>query len=270
MKRFGKKSYTLALFAILALALAGAASAGHHSAKRDIVDTAVAADSFGTLVAAVQAAGLVEALKGDGPFTVFAPTDEAFAKLPEGTVENLLQPENLDRLTEILTYHVVSGRVSARQAAGLDRAETLNGQELGIDFRDGRLKVDDASVVANDIDCENGVIHVIDSVLIPEEARTAALEPRELIRLAISRGAPIFNHGQPAACAAIYEVAAEGLLGGFPDELSESSRGRLSTALRKSRTTRDAGDRAWVLRRALDDVYAALGGGSGAERMSAR
>lgn len=138
------------------------------AAKKDIVDTAVGAGQFKTLVAAVKAAGLVDTLKGEGPFTVFAPTDEAFAKLPEGTVANLLKPENKDKLTAILTYHVVSGKVMAADAAKLSTAKTVNGKELTIKAKDGKVMIDKATVVKTDIDASNGVIHVIDSVLMPK------------------------------------------------------------------------------------------------------
>ncbi len=133
----------------------------------DIVDTAVKAGSFKTLVAAVKAAGLVETLKGDGPFTVFAPTDEAFAKLPEGTVESLLKPENKDKLVAILTYHVVAGNVKAADVVKLQEAKTVQGKAVKIQVTDGGVKVDDAKVVKTDIECSNGVIHVIDSVILP-------------------------------------------------------------------------------------------------------
>jgi len=138
------------------------------SAKPDIVDTAVSAGSFETLVAAVQAAGLVDTLKGEGPFTVFAPTDEAFAKLPEGTVENLLKPENKDQLVAILTYHVVPGKVKAADVVKLDSAKTVQGQEVAIEVAEGGVKVAGANVVKTDIVTGNGVIHVIDSVILPE------------------------------------------------------------------------------------------------------
>ncbi len=134
----------------------------------DIVDTAVAAGSFNTLVAAVKAAGLVETLKGAGPFTVFAPTDEAFAKLPAGTVETLLKPENRSKLQGILTYHVVPGSVTAKDVVKLKTAKTVNGQELTVKATPGSVMVDDADVVKTDIMCTNGVIHVIDSVVLPK------------------------------------------------------------------------------------------------------
>ena len=136
----------------------------------DIVDTAVAAGSFSTLAAALGAAGLVDTLKGKGPFTVFAPTDEAFAKLPEGTVANLLLPENKAKLAAILTYHVVSGKVMASAVVTMDgkSAETVNGASVTIGVKDGVVTVDDATVVTTDVKASNGVIHIIDSVMIPK------------------------------------------------------------------------------------------------------
>lgn len=141
---------------------------GHTRAEeaKDIVDTAVSAGTFNTLVAAVQAADLVDVLRGAGPFTVFAPTDDAFAKLPEGTLEELLKPENRGRLVSILKYHVVSGVVKAEDVVGLSSATTLNTQRVDIDT-EGGVKVDGASVVATDIECSNGLIHVIDAVILP-------------------------------------------------------------------------------------------------------
>ena len=134
----------------------------------DIVDTAVAAGSFKTLVTAVKAAGLVETLKGKGPFTVFAPTDEAFAKLPAGTVENLLKPENKKQLVAILTYHVVSGKVMSKDLAGKNTmAKSVEGGEISVDATDG-VKVDNAKVVKADVEASNGVIHVIDTVIMPK------------------------------------------------------------------------------------------------------
>jgi len=145
------------------------ATAVFAMSKKDIVDTAVEAGSFGTLVAAVQAAGLVETLKGDGPFTVFAPTDEAFAALPEGTVESLLLPENKDQLVAILTYHVVPAKVMAGDIAGKNtNVLTVQGDRLDVNARGSGVKVDGATVTAADIEASNGVIHVSDTVLLPE------------------------------------------------------------------------------------------------------
>jgi len=133
----------------------------------DIVDTAVAAGGFSTLAAALGAAGLVETLKGDGPFTVFAPTDDAFAKLPAGTVTSLLLPENLDKLKAILTYHVVSGSVMAKDVMTMHSATTVNGAEVAIKVEDGKVHINSSVVTTADIACTNGVIHVVDAVLIP-------------------------------------------------------------------------------------------------------
>jgi uncharacterized surface protein with fasciclin (FAS1) repeats len=134
---------------------------------KDIVDIAASAGSFETLVAAVQAAGLVDALKAPGPLTVFAPTDEAFGKLPAGTVEDLLKPENKDRLIAVLTYHVVPGLVTASEVVKLDSAKTVNGRSLKISAQEGKVMIDDARVTAADIMASNGVIHVIDAVVLP-------------------------------------------------------------------------------------------------------
>lgn len=154
--------------AALVLSLAIGAYARPKARPQDIVDTAVAAGSFKTLAAALQAAGLVDTLKGKGPFTVFAPTDEAFAKLPAGTVENLLKPENKEKLVAILTYHVVPGRELASQVTKINSAKTVNGQSVAISANAGTVMVDDAKVIKADIRCTNGVIHVIDSVLMPK------------------------------------------------------------------------------------------------------
>lgn len=153
---------------LLGLMLAGGAQADHHGMKQDIVDTAAGAGQFETLVAAVHAAGLVETLKGEGPFTVFAPTDEAFAALPEGTVDDLLKPENQETLQAVLTYHVVPGKIMAEDAMDADSATTVQGQDITITTMDGSVMIDDATVIQADIEASNGVIHVIDGVLMPE------------------------------------------------------------------------------------------------------
>lgn len=134
---------------------------------KDIVETAVAAGSFNTLAAALEAGGLIETLKSAGPFTVFAPTDEAFAKLPAGTLDNLLKPENKEQLVAILTYHVVPGKVMAADVVKLQSAKTVNGKEVSIKAGENGVTIDNANVVTTDIDTSNGVIHVIDQVLIP-------------------------------------------------------------------------------------------------------
>ncbi|MGE5359887.1 MAG: fasciclin domain-containing protein [Bacteroidales bacterium] len=162
--------FKLLSFALLGIVttLAPARPEG-SAASKDIVDTAVAAGSFKTLAAALQAAGLVETLKGQGPFTVFAPTDEAFAKLPAGTVEELLKPENKAKLQRILTYHVVAGKVTAADVAKLDSAKAASGDTIKIAVKDGSVMVDNAKVIKADIAASNGVIHVIDSVILPSD-----------------------------------------------------------------------------------------------------
>ncbi|HUF17185.1 MAG TPA: fasciclin domain-containing protein [Thermoanaerobaculia bacterium] len=156
-----------AIVAIAVCALVATTASAGDMTKKDIVDTAVAAGSFKTLAAALGAAGLVDTLKGDGPFTVFAPTDAAFAKLPAGTVESLLKPENIDKLRAVLTYHVVAGSVSSGQVVKLTSAKTVNGQSVTVKAGKAGVTVGGAKVVQTDIAASNGVIHVIDTVLIP-------------------------------------------------------------------------------------------------------
>ena len=157
-----------ASFAVILSVLMGVVPVSAGAAHKNIVETAIAAGTFSTLVTALQAADLVNTLKGPGPFTVFAPTDDAFKKLPAGTVESLLKPENKDKLRAILTYHVVSGDVTGAQAIRLSSAKTLNGGELRISTHDGTLMVNDAKVVKADIVASNGVIHVVDTVILPD------------------------------------------------------------------------------------------------------
>lgn len=161
---FNRRTLLGITLAGLAFTLTGGVKAGE---RKDIVDTAVAAGQFKTLAAALQAADLVDALKGKGPFTVFAPSDAAFARLPKGTVAGLLKPESKGALTDILTYHVVAGSVEASDVVKLSNATTLNGQRVDIEVKDGTVMVDGAKVIATDIHCSNGVIHVIDSVMLP-------------------------------------------------------------------------------------------------------
>jgi uncharacterized surface protein with fasciclin (FAS1) repeats len=166
------KSVAFRLFLVVAvvclIAIPSAFAADKKERPKDIVDTAVGAGDFKTLAAALKAADLVETLKGKGPFTVFAPTDEAFAKLPKGTLEDLLKPENKAKLTGILTYHVVPGKVMAADVVKLTKAKTVQGSEVKITVTDGKVKVDNANVVKTDINCRNGVIHVIDAVILPK------------------------------------------------------------------------------------------------------
>ena len=151
----------------------------------DIVDTAVADGRFTTLAAALEAAGLIETLKGEGPFTVFAPTDDAFAALPEGTVESLLLPENKQALTDILTYHVVSGKVMAADVTALTSATTVLGKDVAIKVDMGNVYINEAKVIITDIETSNGVIHVIDAVLLPP-TEEAAEEKQTIVEIAVA------------------------------------------------------------------------------------
>ena len=163
-----KRNFTTLLVAVLVISVLTFASTGSMDkmGKKSIVETAISAGQFKTLVTAVKAADLVEVLSGPGPFTVFAPTDDAFAKLPEGTVEALLQ--NKEQLKAVLTYHVVAGKVMASDVVNLKSAATVNGQQVSIKVKGETVMVDNAKVVMTDIECTNGVIHVIDTVILPK------------------------------------------------------------------------------------------------------
>ena len=161
------KTKILGITVLLIFLSTTALIAGSHS-KKDIVDTAVGAGSFNTLVAAVKAADLADTLKGEGPFTVFAPTDDAFAKLPAGTLDDLLKPENKDKLKSILTYHVVSGKVMAKDVTTMKEAKTVNGASFMVSMDADTVMVDNAKVVQADVECSNGIIHIIDSVILPK------------------------------------------------------------------------------------------------------
>jgi uncharacterized surface protein with fasciclin (FAS1) repeats len=167
MSKVGIVSKAAVVLAVVGLAIG---STFARAGNQDIVDTAVGAGQFKTLAAALKAADLVATLKGPGPFTVFAPTDEAFAKLPAGTVESLLKPENKAKLTAILTYHVVPGMVKAEQVTKLDQAKTVNGAVVKVATKGGKVTINDATVVKADTVASNGVIHVIDKVILPPES----------------------------------------------------------------------------------------------------
>lgn len=161
----------LSMLMVMSIFLASAftpKSANVHEVEADIVDLAVATEFLSTLVAALQAGDLVGVLKSEGPFTVFAPTNEAFAKLPSGTVENLLKPENKAQLIAVLTYHVVAGKVMSSDLSNGQKAKTVQGSEITVTLKDGRAMIDNASVITADIEASNGVVHVIDTVILPK------------------------------------------------------------------------------------------------------
>ncbi|MFK7954623.1 MAG: fasciclin domain-containing protein [Lysobacterales bacterium] len=247
-----KKQLLMPLLVVSSLT-APVVQAGHHEAG-NIVEVAQEAGQFNTLIAAAKAAGLVGALTGDGPLTVFAPTDAAFAALPDGTVETLLKPENKDQLVSILTYHVAAARLPASKVVASDSIETLNGKRPVITVNGSKVKIDNANVVKVDIAASNGVIHVIDKVLIPPASEAASRQTREVFQMAIDRGVPLFNHGNAAACADIYEVAVASVLT-LDQDLSASHRRTLSRALAKAERTHNDRSRAWLMRDAMDAVY---------------
>jgi len=253
MRRF-KKSFAV----MTALAIVLGVTAQADAEEKDIVDTAVAAGSFKTLAAALTAAGLVDTLKGDGPFTVFAPTDEAFAKLPEGTVATLLKPENKEQLIAVLTYHVVAGEVPAAKVVKLSNAKTVNGQSVDIKVADGKVMVDGANVVKTDIDCSNGVIHVIDSVILPDSDDTAAVAPHEAIESAVAHGAKLYNDGHVSKCATHYADTMRAMLDsedhGMPEQVVLAMRSSLSRA----ESTHCSESQAWILRKGLETAYKAM------------
>ena len=164
-----KKTFAFATVAAVVLTVAASGTTALRAETRDVVDTAIAAGSFKTLAKALDAAGLVTTLKGVGPFTVFAPTDEAFAKLPDGTLETLLKPENKEKLRRILTYHVVAGKVMASDVVKLQSARAVSGDTITVKVEDGVVHVENATVTSADVLASNGVIHVIDSVILPKD-----------------------------------------------------------------------------------------------------
>ena len=257
-----------ALMAASVLAIAAVSTsvqAGHHEEKmsaKNIVETAQSAGQFGTLLAAAQAAGLADTLANGGPFTVFAPTDEAFAKLPEGTVETLLKPENQDQLARILKFHVLSGKVKSTALADGISVDTLAEAAAGINAKGDGFTIEGANIVAVDIAASNGVIHVIDNVILPPEP-TASMSGSDraldIIDTAIDTGVPLFNHGNAAATTAAYTIAVKSLMQ-FSDEagLSNAARARLASSLDRAHSQSSDRASAWTLRYALDDVRAEL------------
>lgn len=224
--------------------------------SKNLVEKAASVEDFSTLVAAVKAAGLVEALQGDGPFTVFAPTNDAFAALPEGTVESLLKPENKQALVDILKYHVVSGAVPAKTAVTLSEAKALNGETIQVMLKGEKLFLNESQVVKTDIMTSNGIIHVIDKVLLPPKKDVSQVPGgvKRVMQAAIQRGAPLYNKGQHSACAEIYEVAAISMLQMPEGELTAGQRKTLQVALAKSDGSHCATTNAWTMRHALDAV----------------
>lgn len=243
--------------ALVAMTLAAPAYAGHHGKKKDVVDTAAAAGTFQTLIAAAKAAGLVDALKSDGPLTVFAPTDDAFSALPAGTIETLLKPENKDQLATILKFHVVAGDLGSQALADGARLETLAGIGAVISQTEGGFNIENARIVKTDIDVSNGVIHVIDRVILPPKQMSRA-DSANAIRDAVDRGVPMFNHGNMQGTVAVYQAVSEQLM--REGNLTAEERARLEVGLMEAANAHDSRASAWQLRYALDDVSDSLHG----------
>lgn len=228
--------------------------------KNDIASVAKRAGKFETLLAAVKAAGLSDALSSEGPLTILAPTDDAFAALPKETVESLLKEENREQLTSILSMHAIKGKVSAGDALNAKSAASINGQALKFTIKDGSFKVNDATILKTDIICDNGVIHVIDKVLLPEKKKKAkghsqaaqSMSPSQRIEAAIELGVPIFNQGDHEKCADIYSQCLTELT---KDQAIDSSVRKALVQLVARVDDREATERAWLLRAALDRVY---------------
>ena len=220
--------------------------------EQTLPEVAANAKSFGTLLAAVTAADLAETLSSPGPFTVFAPTDEAFSKLPKGTVETLLKPENKSQLIDVLTYHVVAGRVYATDALRAEKAKTVQGASVKIAVSGDSARVNNATLLATDIDAVNGVIHVIDQVLLPP---TKEVSCKEMMDRAIAKGVPMYNSGHHSACASLYEETLVSVM-----EMTEDAhlRASMHAAITKARHQRFASRRAWTLRHCMDRMMVML------------
>ena len=242
---------------LVVLTLTVPAFAGHHGKKMDVVDTAAAAGTFETLIAAAKAAGLVDALKGDGPLTVFAPTDEAFGALPAGTIKTLLMPENKDQLATVLKYLVVAGELGSSALADGARLGTLAGIDAVISETEAGFNIENARIVTTDIDVSNGVIHVIDRVILPPKQMSRAAAA-DAIRAAIDRGVPMFNHSNAQGTVAVYKSVSQKLM--REGNLTAEERARLEVGLMEAGNADDASASAWKLRYALDDVTDSLHG----------
>uniref|UniRef100_UPI0036F2A27F fasciclin domain-containing protein n=1 Tax=Novipirellula artificiosorum TaxID=2528016 RepID=UPI0036F2A27F len=221
-------------------------------ADKTIPATAAEAGQFKTLLAAATAAGLAEVLGSEGPFTVFAPTDEAFAKLPEGTVGTLLKPENKQKLVDILKYHVLSGRVYSEDAVAAKSAKTLEGSAISIRVTDAGAMINDSKLIATDVDASNGVIHIIDSVLMPPSKTASA---RQVIEHAVAQGASLYNSGYHSECANLYHQTMNGLMSA---DIDQSLQHHMTSVIQSASQQKCDSQRAWTLRRGIDQMYAQL------------
>ncbi|MEM7783602.1 MAG: fasciclin domain-containing protein [Planctomycetota bacterium] len=218
--------------------------------------TAKGAGQFNTLLAAVNAAGLAEVLSGPGPFTVFAPTDEAFGKLPEGTIDSLLKPENKQKLIDILKYHVVSGRVYDTDAVKAENTSTLLGSSINISVDADGLKINDAQVVAKNLETTNGVIHVIDSVLLPKAPVSMSNHKvMDYLNQTVMKGAPVYNAGHHGQCCEIYMDCMKSIMAAGITNADDHTMSIVDKTITEASKTHSQTDRAWVLRRGIDSLY---------------
>lgn len=219
--------------------------------------TAYQAGNFSTLLAAVGIAGLNDVLNGDGPFTVFAPTDEAFAKLPEGTVESLLQAENREQLINFLKYHVVPGRVFDDEAVAAGRANTLLGPNIEIRISANGISINQATILAKNLQTSNGLVHVIDQVLLP--SKMSRRQVMNSLTAAINEGVPVFNSGHHEQCCDIYMNVMTEIIDSGIDNLDDHSMNLVKQTLEKAQGTHNMTQRAWVLREGMDQLYMQAG-----------
>lgn len=256
MSKLSNLCITLTLFTVLAVPV----SAHNHNSDSkpgNIVETASNAGQFNTLLAAATAAGLAPALTGEGPFTVFAPTDDAFGALPAGTIDSLLKEENRDTLVRILSYHVVSGLIGSDALADEVSLKTLAGPQVKFTASEQGFTIEGARIVATDISASNGVVHVIDRVIMPPQQLSRS-DAEQMIMSAISTGAPMFNHGNHQGTVQVYTMTAQKLID--TAALSSKERQRLQQGLDESNAMVSATQSAWRLRYALDDVFNSLRG----------
>lgn len=221
-------------------------------ADRNIIETAAEAGKFATLLTAAKAAGLADVLASDGPFTVFAPTDEAFAKVADGIVESLLKPENKQQLVDLLKYHVVAGRVYSDDAIKAKSAPTLLGNPVSINVTDGKARINWSNLVNTDLDARNGVIHAIDAVLMPPQKKVSATT---VLQDAVARGSAMFNAGHHQACADLYHQTLTGLMS---DSVNDSMKHQMSAVLTSAQSQDCPTQRAWTLRHGIDRMYTQL------------
>lgn len=248
-----KKVCIAGLIALCALTV----PASKAETSNNLAEVAIQAGNFKSLVKALEASELVDALTQDTSYTVFAPADDAFKKLPETLLASLFQPENKEMLKTILLYHVVPGTLRAKEVSSVRQLSTLSGEAIQIRTSDGGVKVDQSTVVKANITASNGVIHVLDEVLIPASVKqqlTIKTPVMALLERAIELGVPHFNHGNHQACADIYETAAMGLLNMDKGAMSDAQRKMLGRVMQTASKMHDSSGRAWTFRKAFDQL----------------